>query len=71
MIVYVTKHDFEEAQRTDCVAWYYLTVEDLFENEGIVDFVEIELDEDELEIMTDNTVDVSGVEIDIQDLNMN
>lgn len=71
MIVYVTKYDFEEAQRCDGIAEYYLTLEDLFENEGIVEYVEIEMDEEIIDVSVDNSINVSGIEIDLDDINLN
>ena len=71
MIVYVTKYDFEEAQKCDGVAEYYLTLEDLFDNEGFVEYVEIEVEEEIIEISVDNSINVSGIEIDLNDINMN
>lgn len=71
MIVFVTKQEFEQAQNSDYIAEYYLTIEDLFENEGFVEYVEIEVEEEVIEVSVDNSINISGIEIDLNDINMN
>lgn len=60
IIVYVTKADYDECITTGEPAWYYLTLQDLYEEAGIVPHQELIMPEWlKLEDLKDNFIDLS------------
>ena len=59
VIVYVTAAGYNEAIINNEAALYYLTLSDLYESEGIVPHIELEVTE--WEDTPNNTIDLSNI----------